>query len=808
MVRRNGGDHDGGERDGVRDEGRRRGARWIAAAIGVAGLVVAGWGLGAFGGFGPFVASAPDDGRDGGDAPPPVLVGSATKWGAGSAVETAASGTPEAVPVRASKRGEVRLRLGPVRHPRPFPDAAVRIEAADGTSLDAVLRDGTGVFPAVPCGDATITVRGPWLVGWPARIEVVEEGLDVLVHAIAGGRFRGRVLDDRTGMPIAGARVLVYDGGAFGGTWTNERDVLCGPFPSDEDGRFETEALALDRTVTVDVVAPDHERARFPTRLQRREGERPVVEVRLRAGGAVVGTVVDAGGAPVVDATVYVVDATWGRVRGDPRETDLPETSRLAAVRAYEGKSGRDGRFVVHGVAFGTDGCVTAFIGGARSPEVTGARVVEGKPSPEVRLVMPAAGGLDVIVLGPDRAPVTAGQVSLSDGPTIALARDGIARFRGLPAGTATVEVRTTDYVPVSRPVPIRVGSTWTETLVLTRGVTIRGTVVTVDGKPGRRLRVTADPQDRRRGMSMTTWTGTDGTFTLPGLLPGPYRVSVEGLDGGAADAEQTRTVTPPADDLRFVVPVRPAVTIRFRTPVGVPLPTVVRVMDVDADRGGGSGGQAVVAADGTADWPAARGRRRLTWVAEAFAPFETVVDTSTTPAVDLGVRTLDPGVTVEGSVVDVRGVAVPDAEVSSPDFEFEAVEADSAGRFHLEHEPREGRTLQVTARGFVSQWVPTAYEGDPATVRIVLERGGLVRGTVRRKASDRREFGDGVSLTTASGEVVHGDGGVGEDGRFEVRAKAGRYVLRVRVADAVVLERDVTLTEGSEETIDDAAPK
>ncbi len=272
----------------------------------------------------------------------------------------------------------------------------------------------------------------------------------MLVHAMAGGRFRGRVLDDRTGEPIAGARVLVYDGGAFGGTWSNEGGVLCGPFPSDADGRFETAALTLDRTVTIDVVAAGSERVRFPTRLQRRTGERPVVDVRLPPGGSVVGAVMDEAGAPVAGATVYVVDATWGRVRRDPRESDLPETSRLAAVRAYEGKSDGEGRFVVHGVAFGTDGCVTAFVGGVRSPEVTGARVAEGTPPPEVRLVMPAGGGLDVIVLGPDCAPVTVGEVcsptvrpwpsraTASRGSAVSGGRgDGGRRVEGVPARVA-----------------------------------------------------------------------------------------------------------------------------------------------------------------------------------------------------------------------------------------------------------------------------------------------------------------------------------------------------------------------------------
>ncbi|MBL9087736.1 MAG: carboxypeptidase regulatory-like domain-containing protein, partial [Planctomycetia bacterium] len=434
----------------MRSDRRRRRAWWIAAAIGAAGLVVACWGLGAFGGFGPFDAPDPDEGRDGGDAPPPVLVGSATKRDARSAVE-AASGAPDAGTPAAGKRGEVRVRLSAVNHPRPYPDAKVRIECADGTTREAVLRDGTGVVAGVPCGDATITVREAWIVAWPAHVEVIEEGLDVVVYARAGGRFRGRVLDDRAGQPIAGARVLVYDGGAFGGTWTNERDVDCGPFPSDADGRFDTDPLTLDRTVTIDVVAPGFERARFPTRLQRRTGERPVVDVRLRPGGSVVGTVVDGTGAPVAGATVYVVDATWGRVRRDPRESDLPETSTLAAVRAYEGKSDAAGRFVVHGVAFGTDGCVTAFVGGLRSPEVTGARVAEGAPWPEVRLVMPAAGGLDVVVLGPDRAPVAAGEVALSDGTSVTLGRDGVARFPGLTAGVVTVDVRAAGYVPVSR---------------------------------------------------------------------------------------------------------------------------------------------------------------------------------------------------------------------------------------------------------------------------------------------------------------------------------------------------------------------
>lgn len=798
---------DGVRRDGVRRDRRRPAAWWIAAAIAAAGLVIALFGAGWLRSLGPSVAPDRDEALDGGDAAPPVLGGSATKRDAGSGVATAASGVPGTARPTAAKRGEVRVRLGAVNHPRPFPDADVRIEAADGTSFEAVLRDGTGVIPAVPCGDATIKVRAAWLVGWPARVEVVEDGLDVLVHGRAGGRFRGRVLDDRTGEPIAGARVLVYDGGAFGGTWTNERDVLCGPHPSDAEGRFDTDALAFDRTVTIDVVAPGFERARFPTRLQRRAGERPVVEVRLRPGGAVVGAVVDRAGAPVVGATVYVVDATWGRVRRDPRETDLPETSRLAAVRAYEGKSDRDGRFVVHGVAFGTDGCVTAFVGGVRSPEVTGARVVEGAPWPEVRLVMPEAGGLDVVVLGPDRAPIAAGEVSLSDGSTLALPRDGIARFRGLAAGAVTVDVRSDGHVPASRPVPVRRGSTWTETIVLARGVSVRGLVVRADGRPAIGVRVAAEPQERRRGGAVA-WTDRDGTFTLAGLVPGAYRVSVEGSERGTADADRSRLVTPPVDGLRFVVPARPGVTVSFRAPPGAALPAFVAVRDEDAERGGSSAGRVPLAPDGRASWSAARGRRRLTWVVAGFAPVETEADTTATEELDLGTRTLDPGVTVDGSVVDVRGVAVPDSEVSSPDFEFGAVETDESGRFRLEHEPRRGRTLAITARGFVSEWFAPTYDGDPATVRIVLERGGVVRGVVRRRAPDRDNFDDGVWLTAPNGGAVASDGGLGEGGRYEVRAKAGRYVLHVRLGGTVVLERDVTLAEGSEETIDVAAAK
>jgi hypothetical protein len=223
--------------------------------------------------------------------------------------------------------------------------------------------------------------------------------------------------------------------------------------------------------------------------------------------------------------------------------------------------------------------------------------------------------------------------------------------------------------------------------------------------------------------------------------------VSATGLESAAAGADRSQIVTPPARDLRFVVAAQPAVTVRFHAPPGTSLPTVIAVKDADAERGSSSAGRTPLAPDGSASWSATRGRRRLTWAVPGFAPIETVVDTTTSAAVDLGLRTLDRGVTVEGSVVDLRGLAVPDAEVTSPDFEFDALEADAEGRFRLEHEPREGRTLEVTARGFVSQWVTAKYEGDPASLRIVLERGGVVRGVVRRWASDRSAYEDGVTL-------------------------------------------------------------
>src|SRR5688572_30679091 len=95
--------------------------------------------------------------------------------------------------------------------------------------------DGAATFPGV-ARDSVVEVRAEGF-----RVDVEERlGDTVSIHLGRGVPFDGRVLDARSGAPIAGASVVVRD-------WVDELEFG----PTDAEGRFHVTGVMDDQGTTV-----------------------------------------------------------------------------------------------------------------------------------------------------------------------------------------------------------------------------------------------------------------------------------------------------------------------------------------------------------------------------------------------------------------------------------------------------------------------------------------------------------------------------------------------------------------------------
>jgi len=705
------------------------------------------------------------------------------------------------------KRGVVVVSMrGPGAGP-PAPEAEFTLLASDGTSRTAAAINGSARFEEAPEGGAVVTVRSAAVHGRaePFRIAPDDGPTNVTVHVAHGAPVAGRVLDSATSSPIPDARVVVRLGGSYADVWSCESGTppVLETVRTDAEGRFSSSAQRFNEILTLDVLARGHARARVTTRLQPSEGERPPLEIRLGIGGAVHGRVVDAAGAPVPGVDVLVFGASWEEQRRDPRACTSPEGSNLPPRSSFEGAADADGRFTVDGVPFAPDWCATALTtGGRRAKDVCGILVAPGTPEPDVSLILPSGGQLEVRVLDPKRRPVTAGAVTIEGGPSGPLDPTGVARFGDLAAGSYVVHVVLDDFVPERSPVRIREGETSTETIVLHAGAVLSGVVVDEEGAPVPGIWVGVTRPASRITPEVHVDTDAQGTFRIGGLAREPYRVAAMGFRITQVESLQ---VTPPAEHLRLVVRKPPTVTVQLVLPAGTAAPASVLLNDMEAAHGGGSLIRTPWS-DGPLTFVVQPGPRRLTWFVEGCAPVDREVTVPEGGNLSLGSVALDAGVTLAGDVVDGSGRPIAGAEVRRPEEWERAIQVPADGRFRFDHLRRGRVSIAVHAPGFVPSYVPRDLSADASPLHVVLEHGGVLRGRVPRYAAGARGSVRLLSPASPDGAAAYQELDV--EGAFELRAPAGAYALMVEVRGRPTLRRDVVLREGGEETIDFDAAK
>lgn len=130
-----------------------------------------------------------------------------------------------------------------------------------------------------------------------------------------GARIRGRVTDEATGAPIAGA--------VFAVCWTFDK-----PVRTDADGRYSFQGLGGPFSNNMYLRAPGYRKLQID-RPQSKDGADVTLDLELSRGVAVTGRVLDGDGTPV--AGCYV--AAIGMSQGNRQETDWYSTRTDQAGR-------------------------------------------------------------------------------------------------------------------------------------------------------------------------------------------------------------------------------------------------------------------------------------------------------------------------------------------------------------------------------------------------------------------------------------------------------------------------------------------
>lgn len=231
-----------------------------------------------------------------------------------------------AVTIRLDRGRAVRGRLL-AKERGDLTAAEVTLRELEGPWLVRVRPDAAGAFELadVPAGTQLVAeVAGEWVLAdgaaHPWQVPAGADPGELALRVVPGGAIAGIVVDaaDR---PIGAARVTV----------TPEREAAGGAHAviSDGAGRFAVSGLPLATSWIVEARHPDHARARA-TAVAPRTKE---LRLRLHAGGAIVGRIVDRQGRGVGDVEVYA----HAMARAPDGATALPEHDAT--------RTGPDGRY-------------------------------------------------------------------------------------------------------------------------------------------------------------------------------------------------------------------------------------------------------------------------------------------------------------------------------------------------------------------------------------------------------------------------------------------------------------------------------
>lgn len=402
-------------------------------------------------------------------------------------------------------------------------DAPRAVSAVDGTFALDVLVPGSGyTFTAECAGFASCRSE---------TVTPTETAPAAVKLQFAPVRMADvTVLDDASGAPVAGARIVAYSN--LGGGSRNPPTAVTGADGHAKLGPLEPGELQVN--VQADDYIRDFQNQKFA------DGETTLV-LRLKRGLVLAGKVTMPDGSPAVGAGVSIAFGGNGRGWVPPVTTGadgafrfrgvVPGTASVTANLAQGGKKFS----VTSSVATGSEDVVLALVEGNSAP--TGGK-----------------GAVSVHVLAPDGTEVSTGTVMLSsrNGSSSTSLTDGRARVSMDSSEPRTLTVwgvkgrdgASLDAAPYRR----TLGPTETDVEVkLTPGFSIEGTVKGLDGQGLKGVLVSAAPKGEgspdysdRYGAHGSARTDASGAFRITGLGDGEYGLSVD------APAEYAPYESPP----------------------------------------------------------------------------------------------------------------------------------------------------------------------------------------------------------------------------------------------------------------------
>lgn len=655
--------------------------------------------------------------------------------------------------------------------------------------------DGSYRIDGAPAGRVTsVSMLAP---GRPARTEhagasrwtgaTVVEGATLRLDLVLGrgGHVKGRVLDAKTGDPVADAEVLLLPtAGAAGGANEPLRTAV------DERGAFRFEDVPLGRYALLPAsprhyfepasglgAGMDHRfaAAGAPFVIVSAEGEEVERDLELTPGLALRGIVVDGDGTPVAGAEVRAANGgslfqgayNWG--------VHLPHVQHALAT------SGPDGRFVVENVPpmplLSLYAIKPPLIGSAGEP----LRLDGGAAPPDVRLTVTRGATIVGRVLDESGRGVRGAQVQWhsqsGQAPGWGTGQaddDGNFRLEGVAA--ASVQLHAWAQVGgahqamntvVSPPLSAGEVREGIELKATGGAASIRGTAVDSTGRPAGGVQLRVDAVGGGRG-SMMVMTQPDGSFAAT-VAPGEYTVRQQlqpSPDRTPVVEPPPTSVRAPAEGVRVVVVVveRPLTLIGGRVVTKDGRPVALCTVRVETARGQPAWSQEVVGGEFRAEVEV---RPPFTLVASAprgsrsqplnYKQARVQVTEATT---DL-VITLEGGLEVKGRVLDPRGEPVAGIALMVGET---AASSDATGAFSIggfEKADPVSLVVQSSRRFVAPQGVTAVPGGDPVVVRLL--PAGFVAGRVEGLL-----LGDGLQAWVyASGQ---GQGGmVGPDGAFRL---------------------------------------
>jgi len=446
---------------------------------------------------------------------------------------------PSGLPVRDAM---VKLKPG-----RSRGSGMIRVmDQIGGSTLFEAFSDNEGKFriDGVSEGKFDLEARRAGFAKRSISAIEIQEALEPLdlgeITLEPGERVQGLVRDS-DGQPIEGVEVFASGGG---GPMMTMMMVGDGPGPgepepdavTDPTGWFVVNDLAPGKKYTFRFVRTGFVNGSAgPFQIPRAEP----IEASLDPSSKVAGQVLTEGGEPIAGAQINLTRSRTIEMGGNVMKT----------VMMMSESSDGEGRFVFEEQEPGTIS-LKAVASGYQEAKLDNLEIPKGEDLEGIEFPLDAGSIVTGQVLAPDGRPAIGASVRLAGDSGDGLMRmmggaptdgDGIYLLEGLAPGKISVEASHPDYVRTVRDLEVKEGPNSLD-LNFEGGVQVAGRVLDVEGRAVVGAIARLVPAGRFMG-GPETKTQLDGSFTMPGVQDGDYRLWVEARGYAASAGKQQVTV-------------------------------------------------------------------------------------------------------------------------------------------------------------------------------------------------------------------------------------------------------------------------